>query len=121
MANNSGPMAQGPSSPSLSHDWADDKDFHGVTSKNSVTPLTQVETEESGHSELSPVDRIKTSSSVQKTRSNLGLHPQAPIDPDHDRHQASDLLWSRIRIVLREPFLEFWGVAVMVSEVSRTE
>jgi aquaglyceroporin related protein len=112
MANTKGPMAPGPS---LSRDWADDHSesrLRGVTSNNSATPLTQAQTEHSAHSsELSP-DR--TSSSAQRTRSALGLHPQAPIDEEHDHGPRSELLWSRIRTVLREPFAEFWGVVIMV-------
>jgi aquaglyceroporin related protein len=104
------------SGPSLSHDWADDHSsenrLNGYMSNTSATPLTQAQTEHSAHSsELSP-DR--TSSSAQKTRSALGLNPQAPIDEDHDQGPRSELLWSHIRTVLREPFAEFWGVAIMV-------
>ena len=102
-------MAPGPS---LSHDWADDRNDPGLRGCSSHTPLTQAQTESSAHStELSP-DR--TSSSAQKTRSALGLNPQAPIDEEHDHGARSELLWSRIRTVLREPFAEFWGVAIMV-------
>lgn len=111
MASSQGPMAPGPS---LSHDWADDRSdtrLASYTSGTSATPLTQAPTEQSGHSELSTQ---RTSSSAQRTRSVLGLHPQAPIDEEHDLGPQSELLWSRIRIVLREPFAEFWGVAIMV-------
>ncbi|EAT86150.1 hypothetical protein SNOG_06319 [Parastagonospora nodorum SN15] len=109
MNTTSGPMAPGPS---LSHDWADDRNDPRLRGYSSHTPLTQAQTESSAHStELSP-DR--TSSSAQKTRSALGLNPQAPIDEEHDHGARSELLWSRIRTVLREPFAEFWGVAIMV-------
>lgn len=112
MANTNGPMSQGPP---LSHDWADDKSdtrLRGIASQNSTMPLTQARTEHSAHSsELSP---NRTSSSAQRTRSVLGLHPQAPIDEEHDHGPRAELLWSRIRTVLREPFAEFWGVAIMV-------
>lgn len=109
---NAGPMAQGPSrtnaaSPSsLSHDWAGDQANLSYTS--STQPLTQARTENSANS----TDR--TSSSLTRSRSVIGLHPDAPIDEEHDHGPASELLWSRIRAVLREPFAEFWGVAVMV-------
>jgi aquaglyceroporin related protein len=113
MSTSQGPMAPGPS---LSHDWADDRSsdnrLNGYTSNTSATPLTQARTEHSAHStELSP---HRTSSSAQKTRSSLGLHPHAPIDEEHDQGPQSELLWPRIRTVLREPFAEFWGVAIMV-------
>lgn len=112
MATSKGPMAPGPL---LSHDFADDLSdsrLRGQASNSSAVPLTQAPTESSAHSTtLSP---HRTSSSAQKTRSSLGLHPQAPIDEEHDHGPRSELLWSRIRTVLREPFAEFWGVAIMV-------
>ena len=112
MATTSGPMAPGPS---LSRDWADDRSdnrLNGLNSNTSATPLTQAPTEHSAHSaELSP---HRTSSSAQRTRSVLGLHPQAPIDEEHDQGPRAQLLWSKIRTVLREPFAEFWGVVIMV-------
>ena len=112
MANSNGPMAPGPS---LSRDWGGDDSpnrLHGSTSMTSTAPLTQARTEHSAHaSELSP---HRTSSSARTKRSALGLHPQAPIDEEHDQGVRSELLWSRIRTVLREPFAEFWGVVIMV-------
>jgi aquaglyceroporin related protein len=111
MASSSGPMAQAPG-PSLYHDWADDNRDPRLRGYTSNTPLTQARTESSAHStELSP---HRTSSSAQRTRSVLGLHPQAPIDEEDDHGPRSELLWSRIRTVMREPFAEFWGVAIMV-------
>lgn len=56
----------------------------------------------------------KTSSRLETTRSRLGLHPTAPIDEEHDRAEHSELLWSNIKIALREPFAEFFGVFIMV-------
>ena len=47
-------------------------------------------------------------------RSHLGLNEKPPIDSSHDTHPHQELLWSRIRLTLREPFAEFWGTAVMV-------
>ena len=52
--------------------------------------------------------------SLTHSRSIIGLHPDALIDEEHDHGPASELLWSKIRAVLREPFAEFWGVVVMV-------
>ncbi|KAF2178203.1 aquaporin [Zopfia rhizophila CBS 207.26] len=63
---------------------------------------------------MNGLHRVKTSSSLRKTRSRLGLHPSAPIDEDHDIHERQKLLWSRIRIALREPFAEFWGTFIMI-------
>ncbi|KAJ4334001.1 glycerol channel [Didymella glomerata] len=79
-----------------------------VTYTSSTQPLTQARTEYSNNS----TDR--TSSSLTRSRSIIGLHPDAPIDEEHDHGPASELLWSKIRAVLREPFAEFWGVVIMV-------
>jgi aquaglyceroporin related protein len=109
-----GPMALGPSS--RTRDWADDHTddnrLDGINSHTSTTPLTQATTQHSTTStNLSP---HRTSESAQRKRSILGLHPQAPIDEEHDQGPTAELLWSRIRTVMREPFLEFWGTAIMV-------
>jgi aquaglyceroporin related protein len=109
MATTSGPMAPGPS---LSHDWADDKNDSRLHGCESNTPLTQAQTENSAHS--SELSSNKTSSNTRRTRSALGLNPEAPINEEHDHGPRSKLLWSKIRTVLREPFAEFWGVAIMV-------
>jgi aquaglyceroporin related protein len=101
--------------PSITRDWANDhadNRLYSITSGTSATPLTQAPTQNSAHSsELSP---NRTSSSAQWKRHILGLHPQAPIDEEHDQGPASELLWSRIRTVMREPFAEFWGTVIMV-------
>lgn len=61
-----------------------------------------------------PTPRSTGSGKLQQARSGLGLKPSAPIDEDHDAHERQQLLWSRIRVALREPFLEFWGVFILV-------
>lgn len=117
MASDQGPMAQAapPRGHSLTHDWAgtnSDDRLNGSRSHTSAAPLTQARTQESIHSsELSPK---RTSESATRSRHFLGLHPQAPIDEEHDQGPRSELAWSRIRTIMREPFAEFWGVAIMV-------
>jgi aquaglyceroporin related protein len=56
----------------------------------------------------------KTSHRVHGLRSKLGLQPLAPVDEEHDLAEHQDLLWSRIRLALREPFAEFMGVFILV-------
>lgn len=56
----------------------------------------------------------KTSSHLQNTRQVLGLHPTAPIVEEHDTREESDLWWPRVRLTLKEPFAEFFGVFIMV-------
>ncbi len=55
--------------------------------------------------------RVDTMSSV---RSYIGLKPEAPIDKEHEDLEHHELLWSRIRLALREPFAEFFGTFIMV-------
>jgi len=46
-------------------------------------------------------------------RSALGLHEKPPVHEDHEDYIHHQLLWSRIRLTLQEPFAEFWGTAIM--------
>lgn len=55
-----------------------------------------------------------TSSQLQNSRHMLGLHPTAPIIEEHDTRNESDLWWPKIRLTLKEPFAEFFGVFIMV-------
>ena len=58
--------------------------------------------------------RSTGSSSQHPIRQALGLHEKPPVHEDHEDHEHQQLLWSRIRLTLREPFAEFCGTAVMV-------
>lgn len=77
--------------------------------------LTMVPTESSGGTGTAGVAPNKTSSTLRKTRSALGLHPEAPIMADHDIEEYQKLWWSKIKIALREPFAEFFGTFIMVG------
>lgn len=60
---------------------------------------------------------ISTSPKVRrlsKVRSRFGLQPDVHLDQEHQDLEHHDLLWSRIRLVMREPFAEFFGTFVMV-------
>ena len=62
-----------------------------------------------------PPKRSDTASSgSHPIRRGLGLKEKPPIHEDHDEHEHHQLLWSRVRLTLREPFAEFWGTAIMV-------
>jgi len=54
------------------------------------------------------------SSGLQRTRAAIGLHPTAPVVSDHDFADESDLWWPRVRLALREPLAEFFGVVIMI-------
>jgi aquaglyceroporin related protein len=56
----------------------------------------------------------RTSRKMTGVRTALGLHPLAPIDETHDAAPHQDLLWSKIRLMLREPFSEFLGTMILV-------
>jgi aquaglyceroporin related protein len=60
------------------------------------------------------LETTRTSRKMTGFRTALGLHPVAPIDETHDTAPHQDLLWSRIRLTLREPFSEFLGVMILV-------
>jgi aquaglyceroporin related protein len=94
--------------PPKTHNFVSDQNQH-LEFVSSQTPTTSDTSTGNSHG---PSHR--TSSSLRQTRSHLGLHPLAPIDEDHDTHERQKLLWSRIRIVLREPFAEFCGTAIMI-------
>lgn len=54
-------------------------------------------------------------SNPTQTRTFLGLKDSAPVTDEHQNLEHNDLLWSRIRLALREPFAEFFGTFIMVS------
>ncbi|TVY83969.1 Aquaporin-10 [Lachnellula suecica] len=54
-------------------------------------------------------DRETTLSSI---RTKIGLEPEAPIVDGHDEHH--NLTWSSVRVILREPFAEFFGTFILV-------
>ncbi|MCJ1300869.1 hypothetical protein MMC08_003668 [Hypocenomyce scalaris] len=53
-------------------------------------------------------------SKLETVRAGLGLHTDPHIDERHKEHEHQELLWSRIRLSLREPFAEFMGVFIMI-------
>ena len=101
-----------------SEDWSSkdshmDKDNHrtGPTDhEQHIAALPPSEVQQTTTS----LDSQKTSSHLQNTRSKLGLHPTAPIVEEHDYAGHSDLWWPKVRLSLKEPFAEFWGVFCMV-------
>lgn len=53
-------------------------------------------------------------SNPTRTRILLGLKASAPLADEHKDLEHHDLVWSRIRLALREPFAEFFGTFIMV-------
>lgn len=60
------------------------------------------------------LEQKKTSQNLTGVRGALGLHPLAPIHEAHDEAEHQDLWWSRVKLILREPFAEFFGVFILV-------
>lgn len=95
------------------HDFAgDEHQHHEFSPILSPEALAKIPTEHSTTS--NGAVSHKTSSTLRKTRSALGLHPDAPIAEEDDVHERQQLLWSKVKVVLREPFAEFWGVVIMI-------
>ena len=115
MASASGPFAQATSSSRDRVDESpDDIRLNGHRSNSSTTPEDEKTIEHDPSTNSAKLRPSRTSHKLQRTRTALGLHPLAPVDEEHDHGPRSELLWSRIRAVLREPFAEFWGVAIMI-------
>ena len=89
----------------LHHTSSGSTDFHETIAALPTSEARQTDTS------MSPQ---KTSSGLQGTRGKLGLHPTAPVIEEHDHADHSDLWWPRIRMSLKEPFAEFFGVFFMV-------
>jgi aquaglyceroporin related protein, other eukaryote len=51
-------------------------------------------------------------STMSKLRTYMGLEPEAPIMEGHDVH--AHLTWSSVRVIMREPFAEFFGTFIMI-------
>jgi hypothetical protein len=84
-------------------------------SPDPVNGDTAAPKEHAGRVEYSPVKIDSTrSSGPHPIRSALGLHQKPPVHEAHEGHIHHQLLWSRIRLALREPFAEFWGTVIMV-------
>ncbi|KAK5115238.1 hypothetical protein LTR62_001438 [Meristemomyces frigidus] len=56
----------------------------------------------------------KTTSDLTHARQLLGLQPSAPVIEEHDVAEHSRLAWSKVKILLREPFAEFFGTFILV-------
>lgn len=79
--------------------------------EHAVSPTTTVQ---EPTSPTAAQDLKKTSSGLHQTRARLGLHPSAPVVDEHDEAEHSDLWWAKVRLTLKEPFAEFFGVFIMV-------
>ena len=88
------------------HDWQSNVPTTGGEEDQSKAKLSNSTPQQEGSRR-----RVDTMSSV---RSYVGLKPEAPIDEEHEELEHHGLLWSRIRLALREPFAEFFGTFIMV-------
>lgn len=88
------------------HDWLRNVPTAGEGEAQSMVNISNPVPQQDG-----PRRRVDTMSSV---RSHIGLKAEAPIDEEHEELKHQELLWSRIRLALREPFAEFFGTFIMV-------
>lgn len=100
--------------PPKTRDWAEDEsaEHRQKFARAPSSPSHRLASTSSASTGGSHETGSSSATGLRKTRSALGLHPDAPIDSDDDVEERQKLLWSRIRVVLREPFLEFFGVMV---------
>lgn len=55
---------------------------------------------------------LEHQSALSSIRTKLGLEPEPPIIDGHEVH--NHLTWSSVRVVMREPFAEFFGTFIMI-------
>jgi aquaglyceroporin related protein len=84
------------------------------SSDSSNAAIRKEQHEEIERRDTASTSRPPISEQTHPIREKLGLHPTAPIHEDHDDIAHNELLWSRVKITLKEPFAEFWGTAIMV-------
>lgn len=116
-------FSNGSVSHTLPGDWRDSSTMDPAKGDKAeidrfASPTTLPDVEHREHADnltITSSGRVtKASSQLEKTRSALGLHPSAPVAEEHDLAEHSELWWSKLRLTLREPFAEFFGVFIMV-------
>ena len=83
-----------------SHDWLRNAPTTSGGDGQSKTNISKPALQQEGSRR-----QADTMSSV---RSYIGLKPEVPVDKEHENLEHHELLWSRIRLALREPFAEFF-------------
>lgn len=96
-----------------SDDWGSSKASHSDHDHRKLEDIATLPPSEAQQT-LTTLNSQKTSSNLQTARGRLGLHPTAPIVEEHDEAAHSDLWWPKVRMTLKEPFAEFFGVFIMV-------
>lgn len=96
----------------LPHGLSTAQDFEGNSYK--TTRLQSIPTiqEEDSQNDLAEVPTA--SEQHYKIRAALGLPAKATIKEEHDQAPQQMLWWPRVRLVLREPFTEFWGTFILI-------
>jgi aquaglyceroporin related protein len=79
--------------------------------QNDLRHVSTARTNDTDHSSKSKAD-LEHHSTLSTVRTKIGLEPEPPIVDGHDVHH--DLAWSSLRVILREPFAEFFGTFIMV-------
>lgn len=91
----------------------DFQDFQAHDSLHHALKSMPTESDTEYHEHVKPNSTeggTRESSNMQSTRAFLGLHPTAPVAEEHDAEEYSNLMWYKVRMALREPFAEFFGI-----------
>jgi len=86
---------------------------HQITN-HSKAPMSSIHTQEETNHGLGVELDSSPRSNPTRTRTLLGLTASAPLVKEHQDLEHNDLIWSRVRLALREPFAEFFGTFIMV-------
>lgn len=104
--------------PNHAHSPSQPRDFQAHDSLHQALKTMPTEPDTEYHEHVKPGSTedsgTRNSSNMQSTRALLGLNPSAPVAEEHDIEAYSSLWWFKVRMALREPFAEFFGVFIMV-------
>jgi aquaglyceroporin related protein len=107
-----GPTARRPSHiPDVEHREHAQHPAMSSPHENALHQVPTAATNNTQHSTKSKSE-LEHHSTLSTLRTKIGLEAEPPIVDGHDVH--NNLAWSSVRVMLREPFAEFFGTFVMV-------
>lgn len=98
----------------ISHLKAQDHNTKIMSGKHDDSPSSTPPTTHTEHLDIMPKDYRATSVPGLPPHQEHGVAIDHKIPQDDVIQAQPDLLWSRIRRYLREPFAEFWGVFILI-------
>lgn len=96
-------------SQTIRHTASKTTEYEGSSRRGSAGGDDNNDNNDHGHE----VRRVTSSRTIRNARARLGLRPAAPINEEEQVAERQGLRWSRVRVALREPFSEFFGVVAM--------